>query len=553
MTRSSLRRARALAAALISAVLVASGLIAGAAPASAAPSYQMAGQITAAQPDGSYAGIEAVVSFYPLDGTGKLWHVYRTSSTGAFSFGIEPGRYRLLAEPRSSADHVRTWYGDTQYEAQGTVIEVTDQDISGLDIRLALGVSISGTISYESDVPREGAAAAFLFDEVAQEWERLAFRANADSTGAYRITGLPHGKYALRFGDRDDQSMTSTVYWEDSDYLLDSKSIVVGDEHLSGYDATLAEGLVWVGRFAGTDRFDTSVDLSSTWVFEDTTAVFIANGLNFPDALSAGPAAARLKAPILLTAPDFIPATVAKRLAELDSTGTEGAEPLDVIYIVGGEPSVSAAVEAQLAAIAPVVRFEGTDRFDTSRQVATYFWGESENRTAYVATGNNFPDALAAAPAAANESAPVVLVNGGASGLDTATSDLLGELGIRKTVIAGGTPSVSAGIADDLRALPSMQESYRRAGADRIQTAIQTNHGSFPLADTALLATGYGFPDALAGAALAGSVYIPIYLVMPECIPEGVIDELLRLKVRDIMLLGGEPTLHWTVEELYYC
>lgn len=552
MTRSSLRRARALAAALISAALVAGGLIAGAAPAAAAPTFKVSGAVTGEQSNGSYIGAEALMSFTSLDGAGEVRYEYWTGGWGNFSFDIAPGRYRLVAEP-SAADLVRTWYGGTPYEAQAAVIEVTDQNVTGIDIQLELGASISGTISYESGVPRVGAAAAFLFDEVSQQWERQSFKANADSTGAYRISGLPHGKYALRFGDRDDELMTSTVYWEESDYLLESKAIVVGDEHLSGYDATLAEGLVWVGRFSGDDRFATSVELSTSWVFDDTRAVFIANGLNFPDALSAGPAAARIKAPILLTAPDFIPTTVAKRLAAFDATGVEGEEPLDVIYIVGGEPSVSPAVEAQLAAIAPVVRFAGADRFDTSRQVARYFWGESENRTAYVATGNNFPDALAAAPAAANEAAPVVLVNGGAAELDTPTAELLGDLGIRKTVVAGGTPSVSVGIADDLRGLPGMQENYRRAGADRIQTAIQTNHGSFPLADTALLATGYGFPDALAGAALAGSVYIPIYLVMPECIPEGVIDELLRLKVRDIVLLGGEPTLHSTVEELYYC
>jgi putative cell wall-binding protein len=554
VNRTPVRRARRLTAILLSAALAAgAAVVATAAPASAASQWLEGRVIPTVATPSSVLSVQ--VSLHSLDGSGGVAYSVPVGSSGSFSLNANPGRYRIYAEPHRSIhpDLVPTWYGDTPHEAQGAVVEVTDQRIIGLDITLDAGVSISGRITYELGAPNVGAAAAFLFDETTQEFERFSFFARADPTGAYRITGLPPGRYALRFGDPDDQALTSTVYWEDADYLLDSTPVAVADEHLTGYDATLDEGGWWVGRFGGEDRFDTSVQISRTWIFEPTRAVFVANGLNFPDALSAGPAAARLNAPILLTAQDFLPAQVADRLLELDSVESEGAEPLDVIYVVGGEPSVSAAVEAQLEAIAPVVRFEGTDRFDTSRQVAEYFWSESENRTAYLAAGSNFPDALAAAPAAANESAPVILVNGGAPALDAPTAKLLGDLGIRKTVIAGGLPSVSAGIADDVRELPTIQESYRRSGVDRLQTAILTNRASFPFADTVLLATAYGFPDALAGAALAGSVHVPIYLVMPNCIPEGVADEILRLKALDIVLLGGEPTLSSDVKDLYLC
>lgn len=555
MTRSSFRRARRATAMLLSVVLASAvAVLATATPAAAADSQRIEGRVTGELSPGSYHGIAVQVTLYRLFGDGGIAYSVPSTDTGEFSLSGAPGRYRIFAEPILAQHHdlVPGWYGDTPHEAQGAVIEVADRRITGLEMRLDRGVSLSGVISYDVGTDRVGAAAAFLFDDVTQEWERFSYFAVADSSGAYTITGLPPGRYALRFGDRGDRALTSTVYWEDADYLLAGSAIEIGEQDLTGYDATVGPGGVYVGRAAGVDRFETAVEISRSWIFEDTSAVFIANGLNFPDALSAGPAAARTNAPILLVAPDFVPDPVATRLAELDATG-EGRSPLEVIYIVGGEPSVSPAVEAQLAEIAPVVRFAGVDRFETSRQVAEYFWEGTDVRTAYIATGADFPDALAAAPAAANESAPVILVNGAVPDLDAPTTALLDALAVTKTVIAGGPPSVPVGIADDLRDLPAMQESYRRNGVDRFQTGILTNRSSFPLADTAFLATGYGFPDALAGAALAGSVYSPVYLVMPDCVPSGVIEEILRLKVRDIILLGGEPTLSRNVMDLTVC
>jgi putative cell wall-binding protein len=370
----------------------------------------------------------------------------------------------------------------------------------------------------------------------------------ADGSGNYTIRGLPAGTYTLRFGDVFDQALVSTVYWEGSEFIFSSTPVdVAADQQLTGFDATVGPGGVYLGRLAGVDRFDTAVQISQAGYggAEGSDAVFIVNGLNFPDALGAGPAAARIWAPILLVTPGAIPETVKSELARLTPS---------TIYIVGGEPSVSAAVEAELAGYTSnIVRFAGNDRFHTSRLVAEYFWSGEENRTAYIATGMNFPDALSAAPAAANEYAPVILVNGGLGEVDPATASLLAGLGIEKVVVAGGEPSVSAGLKQSIDELPFIVESYRRNGADRFATSVITNQKSFPLADAAFLATGSTFPDALAGAALAGSWFAPIYLVRQDCVPVDVLGEIGRLHVRDVILLGGEPTLSTNVMQLKQC
>jgi putative cell wall-binding protein len=538
---------------MLSVALVAGGLIAGAAPAAAAlGSAFVAGTVSKETPSGEFVPAAGVsVTMFSLDQAADVTRTGTVGQDGSYSIpAVTAGKYRVLFNGPSinGSDHARTWLGNTPYEAQSQVLMVGPEQVTGVDAQLALGGTISGNISYAAGVQGlTGAASAFLWNAEIGEFERWGVRAVPDPTGVYAIRGLPAGEFLLRFADADDQILLSTEFWDDQEVYSSSPPVVLEPrQEVTGYDATLAQKGVRISRADGEDRFETSVILSQAAYDKGASTVFIANGLNFPDALSAGPAASRERGPILLVAPGFIPESVKSELGRLAP---------EQIYIVGGTPSVSAAVEDELQQYAPVHRFSGADRFETSRLVAEHFWGDdvATNRTAYLATGLNFPDALSSAPAAAHEWAPVVLVNGGAADLDEPTASLLEDLGITKTVIAGGAPSVSEGIASDLRALPFIVESYRRSGDDRFETSVDTNVGSFPLADTMFLATGFGFPDALSGAALAGAWGAPVYLVHHGCVPESVYDEIIRLKVRDIVLLGGEATLDWTVHDLYIC
>ncbi|KRE21758.1 cell wall-binding repeat-containing protein [Agromyces sp. Soil535] len=532
--------------------LLAAGFLvaAAAAPANAADGVYVQGTVTAETSQDVYAPQHSVyVELYELSGSGDVIRGIGTGMDGSYSlYGVPPGRYRMHFEPNGlvSDGLTPTWLGNTPYEAQSQIIEVGTTNVTGLDAQLEIGSSISGIVSYPQGA-EPPVAAAFLFNTTTGEWERSAYRADVDAAGNYTINGLPAGMYALRFGDSNDQALVSTEYWEGQELLYASTPVeVAADQQLTGYDGAVGPGGVYVGRLAGPDRSATSVQISMAGYPDGSDAVFVVNGQNFPDALGAAPAAARVGAPILLVTPSAIPASVKAELTRLTP---------ETIYVVGGEPSVSLAVETQLQGYATggVIRFKGVDRFHTSRLVADYFWGGADNRTAYIATGLNFPDALSGAPAAANEFGPVILVNGKASSLDAATATLLQELSIEKVVVAGGLPSVSAGIKSDLDALPFILESYRRNGADRYATSVITNQKSFPLADAVFLATGANFPDALAGAALAGAWRAPVYLVQQNCIPSAVLGEIGRLHVRDVVLLGGEPSLSNNVLNLQVC
>ncbi len=296
------------------------------------------------------------------------------------------------------------------------------------------------------------------------------------------------------------------------------------------------------GRIAGENRFDTAVKISQQSYPESAPVVYIANGSDYPDALSAGPAAAFEGGPLLLVTPGAIPGGVAAELERLNPAR---------IVVVGGTPSVDDTVYAQLEGLADeVVRLAGSDRYETSRLVADYAFGESGASMVYIATGTKFPDALAAGGAAGAHDAPVILVSGGAFDLDAATQTLLADLGATDARVLGDTNSVSEGIFEDV---DNITTAVRLAGANRYETARAINTDAFDSADRAFLATGLNFPDALAGSAWAGASSAPLWTVLGDCVPQGVLDDLQALGVSEVILLGGTPSLSESVFALTPC
>lgn len=300
---------------------------------------------------------------------------------------------------------------------------------------------------------------------------------------------------------------------------------------------------ITVSRQAGLDRYSTAVRVSQAYA-PGVERVYLAVGTAYADALSAAPAAAKFGGPLLLTAADSIPSAVRTELVRL--------HPAEIV-IVGSTASVSQAVENALEDLSfspTVTRIGGADRFETSRLIAEDAFTSAD--TAYIASGMNFPDALSAGPAAARFGGPVILVYGGASTLDSATIGLLDDLGVDEVKIAGGLPSITAGIEAQLTG-PLNFDVTRNAGADRYGTAVAINADEFSSADEVYLATGLGFADALAGAAVAGDRGAPLFITPRECVPASVLTAILGLHPSKVILLGGTPSLSAEVESLTVC
>ncbi len=276
-----------------------------------------------------------------------------------------------------------------------------------------------------------------------------------------------------------------------------------------------------VRRFGG-DRYATAVAISRADFGPSTGTVYVARGLDFPDALAAGPVAARVGAPILLLAHDGVPNVVAEELARLAP---------ERIIVLGGPGAVPEAVVAQLGQTgAAVSRLAGADRYETAVAMSASAF-EPGVPVAFVATGRNFPDALAGSAAGAHLGAPVILVPGDA--IPAVVADELTRLAPAAIRVLGGAAAVSDEVVGALAAFSP--DVARLAGSDRYQTAAAVSAAVFgPGVDRLRIATGANFPDALAAAPLGR----PILLVGGSA-PAATIDEAIRLSPALLEPVGG--------------
>lgn len=268
-------------------------------------------------------------------------------------------------------------------------------------------------------------------------------------------------------------------------------------------------------RFSGENRFDTARLIAADPAYADADTVVIARADDFADALAGALVAGDRGAPLLLTNQDQLPAATVQAITRIAPS---------TAVILGGSAAISDTVQRHLEdvpSITTVERISGENRYDTARRLAErvgeggvgtappFGGGQGTRVTAVLATGENFPDALAAGGLSAGGRLPLLLTQ--TNVLSPAARTALGSqtLGIEQVLIVGGTAAVSthveAAVRDDI-GLPVR----RISGPGRTHTASAvaafTRELLFPLtfvADTVAVANGGDYPDALALGPLA--------------------------------------------------
>jgi uncharacterized repeat protein (TIGR01451 family) len=158
--------------------------------------------------------------------------------------------------------------------------------------------------------------------------------------------------------------------------------------HANVATAVTADGYHAV-RIDGPDRFGTAVAIAGA--LGNPATIFEATGRDFPDAVSAGPAAIVEHGAILLTNGPVQSADSAAYLAHYRPTSR---------YAVGGSAA---------AADPTAIKLVGFDRYGTAVYVAQRFF-PSPSRVG-LATGDDFADALVAAPSLGLAGAPLLLTS----------------------------------------------------------------------------------------------------------------------------------------------
>jgi putative cell wall-binding protein len=214
-----------------------------------------------------------------------------------------------------------------------------------------------------------------------------------------------------------------------------------------------------------------------------------------------------------------------------------------LVFAIGVALAVLPTARASAQTYTPVMptptRIAGADRYQTAIAVAQKLYPTTAP-IVLIATGQNFPDALAAAPVAAKLGGPLLL---------TATDSLPQEVGAELTsldpstvVIVGGEGAVSPAVVSEISAAVPTATITPISGADRYATAQALIDYAFPNgAPNVYLATGANFPDALDAAATAGALGEPLILVngSASSINAETVDFMHNLGVRGAVVAGG--------------
>ncbi|UJH70308.1 cell wall-binding repeat-containing protein [Ornithinimicrobium sp. INDO-MA30-4] len=219
----------------------------------------------------------------------------------------------------------------------------------------------------------------------------------------------------------------------------------------------------------------------------------------------------------------------------------EAIAPASVI-ILGGTGSVSQAIQDSLEADANVVRIGGTNRYETSANVAMELYPSGVD-TVYIASGENgaFADSLSGGALAGSEGAPVLLTRG--DRVEDSTQAALDYLGAENVVVLGGKSSVEPAVYDAVGA------TDRLSGDNRYLTAVAITQAYDAEQPKTFLASGNAWPDALAGAGLAGYEGVPMLLTNTASVPDSVMGELDRLSPAGVTILGGTAVVSQEVED----
>lgn len=204
-------------------------------------------------------------------------------------------------------------------------------------------------------------------------------------------------------------------------------------------------------RVAGETRYETAAEVAEEIGDASDDAlerVFLAAsetalpGTGWPDAVSVGAYAGASQAPVLLTRTEELPEATREALEEL--------APSAETVVAGGTAVVREEVLDDIAAAvdeAPT-RLAGLTRYGTSRAVASAAVEADvlDPSEVWVTTGRHWADALAAGPAAAQDEASLVLVDGTTPLSSSATVGWLArqDTATERLVLVGGTSAIDA-------------------------------------------------------------------------------------------------------------
>ncbi|WPC44509.1 alpha/beta fold hydrolase [Clostridium sp. JS66] len=256
----------------------------------------------------------------------------------------------------------------------------------------------------------------------------------ADALSSSSLQGLG-GSPVMLLGD-NIQNSSKTINYIENHLKKEGTIYILGGEASvnSGFEKYFKQkGFNRIIRLGGNDRYETNIKIVNQSNVKEGTPIVIANGDNFPDALSISSIAAYKGYPVFITPFNNLPGKTEEKIKEIKPSK---------IYVIGGSSSISSGVEDKLKQISKdVVRIQGKDRYETSMNICKYFDENLDN--VVIASGEAFPDALSGTALSAKFKAPIVITDG--NNINT-VKEYIENRKFKKIIILGGEGVVSKNV-----------------------------------------------------------------------------------------------------------
>ena len=249
-----------------------------------------------------------------------------------------------------------------------------------------------------------------------------------DALSSAALTGKGDGPILL-INDKNIDKILSEID------RLDAKEIVfIGGNSISDVNEAkirkfAKENSSVVKSIVGKDRYETAVKVAEETIskYGNKGKVIIADGRNYPDAVSIASYAAKEGIPVILVNGNKVPDVVKNFLNKYKISNA---------IIVGGDKAVGKDVEKLFKS---VDRVAGADRYETSKKIAEKFFAGS--KTVFVASGESFADSLSVSYYAGDKNAPILLTK--ANSLDNDTKEYLEKNKNKDYIIVGGDKAIN--------------------------------------------------------------------------------------------------------------
>ena len=449
-------------------------------------------------------GVIAGLDYGPLVGLIGTW---KSAPNGGVD--VAPGQAGSKVGKGKRA--VSPYYETITYTPAGGAVNASDQQLAALYYRQQVFAKIDNKQFHDQ-------TGYLIYDKIGQKvYDTFCIPRGvcvvAEGAPGTTMTlktqsqGVAQTQYMLKNDSTEVFSITFTLSGNTLKYDQTTDLQVYGKPFSHTDSDTLkktAGSLTFVfDRLGGTDRYATSV--ATAQQFGHSTDVILASGVpgHYPDALTASYLAGFKKAPIMLTQ---LAATPANVIAQITASGATD------VWLIGGTGVISTAQEAALdVKFGTIHRLGGLDRYLTAEKViGAAGVAASTTHTAVLATGVNFPDAIAGGPLSYVKGMPLAIT--ATNSVPASTLAALKAAGVTNVIALGGptviTPAVLATLAAQT---PSITLNQRIYGANRSETSSKLADymlASQGFTNTGInVASGYAFgtgADALGGAPLSG-------------------------------------------------